>query len=788
MSISIDGARPGDRKFIDVKPVAVVFPQFHKVKENDEFYGEGFTEWTFLRPMRRVVNNITIRKPHPDIGYYNILDYEHRRYMRVIADHFGVYGFNFYHYWFKNHPVMHKPAEMMLLDGEPNKPFFLTWSNEPWSKHFDGGRSDILLAQDYDDDEGNIAHFQYLLKFFKHRNYMTLEEKPIFCFYRVDREDIPQIAGIIKTWNEMALAEGLKGIYFMRFFGFFDNTVRVPGLNGYIEFEPGLSWQPQGGGPSVFPDGVFNEKIFLDLNKDIAELGVNATEYYLQASPIEQSYRTSQFKVYDKKRTWRVIERRHFRNFPNTIRGTFVNWNNSPRRNFTNGDFLNYPHMIDPPSPSGFSRHLQTLLPKVVENVPDEKKLLQLTAWNEWNEQSVFEPNDIDGYAALQEIKNVVRAPTNRVIVHVGYNQGGVDKYIRDISRLFSHYDHLNPASDSSDIAEYPSPTSNCALLHIHSFMLGADPIKWRVIFYASKFHSAGIPIYLTIHDYQYFYPDILNPTMEFLMASTPSADDLEKTVQMFLLARKIIFPSKFIQKYYSETLIRYRENNKPELKQPLQLALQRAVVVPHNDILASHDFLHIPPVKNDVVNVAYVGDFSKSTGGNIFVDVAEKLQKFLVSDKLYQVQYHVFGSVLKDSGCSNCGLADISEKYPFITFHGQVGDNKALTYYFRKNNIQILFFSNLFPEPYNYALSIGINKGIPIVYLNRGCFVDSLDHITYEKYFPAALPEDMPTALQKALKFTVRNAGEGYYRCCRRSFEVQPGKWYINNYPVVIT
>lgn len=46
--------------------------------------------------------------------------------MRVLADHFGIYGFNFLHYWLEDQPAMFKPAEQMLEDGEPNKPFFFT--------------------------------------------------------------------------------------------------------------------------------------------------------------------------------------------------------------------------------------------------------------------------------------------------------------------------------------------------------------------------------------------------------------------------------------------------------------------------------------------------------------------------------------------------------------------------------------------------------------------------------------------------------------------------------------
>jgi hypothetical protein len=84
--------------------LAIVFPQFHAIPENDELWGVNFTEWTFLKPMPRHVIDEVIYKPHPDLGYYNILDYGHRRFMRVLADRFGIHGFCFYHFWFKDHP------------------------------------------------------------------------------------------------------------------------------------------------------------------------------------------------------------------------------------------------------------------------------------------------------------------------------------------------------------------------------------------------------------------------------------------------------------------------------------------------------------------------------------------------------------------------------------------------------------------------------------------------------------------------------------------------------------
>ena len=33
---------------------------------------------------------------------------------------------------------MYMYVEQVLHDGQPNLPYFFTWANEPWTKHFSG--------------------------------------------------------------------------------------------------------------------------------------------------------------------------------------------------------------------------------------------------------------------------------------------------------------------------------------------------------------------------------------------------------------------------------------------------------------------------------------------------------------------------------------------------------------------------------------------------------------------------------------------------------------------------
>lgn len=67
-----------------------------------------------------------------------------------LAQDKGVFGFCYYHYYFKDgKKLLEKPLENMLNNKNVNIPFCLSWANEHWTRNWDSGNREIICEQDY---------------------------------------------------------------------------------------------------------------------------------------------------------------------------------------------------------------------------------------------------------------------------------------------------------------------------------------------------------------------------------------------------------------------------------------------------------------------------------------------------------------------------------------------------------------------------------------------------------------------------------------------------------------
>lgn len=195
-----------------IKPIAYIFPQYYAFEENNRLHGENFTEWDNVRRVTHNAFGLETIRPHKSIGFYNGLEFQTReRQGRFLRDN-GFYGAVFHHYWFAGRPVMEHVIQAMLEDGEPNMPFMLSWANEPWTARWDGSTTgDTLIAQDYGLQQAWRKHFDWLLAFFRHPQYIRSEGRIQFLVYNPTHVGHlgPQMFAF---WRQWAVEEGLGGM------------------------------------------------------------------------------------------------------------------------------------------------------------------------------------------------------------------------------------------------------------------------------------------------------------------------------------------------------------------------------------------------------------------------------------------------------------------------------------------------------------------------------------------------------------------------------------------------
>lgn len=230
-------AAPSPPPSPDLRAVAFYLPQYHPVPENDAFWGKGFTEWrNVTRARPRFAGH---EQPHlpADLGFYDLRLPQARAAQADLARAAGLHGFCYYHYWFSGRRVLNTPFDAVLSSGEPDFPFMLAWANENWTRAWDGGARDILLAQTYSDAD-TIAHARHLLPAFADPRYIRIGDRPVFALYNADELPCPE--RWTDLFRETCLKQGISP-YLLRVERYLDRDRRPPGALGFdaaIEFQP----------------------------------------------------------------------------------------------------------------------------------------------------------------------------------------------------------------------------------------------------------------------------------------------------------------------------------------------------------------------------------------------------------------------------------------------------------------------------------------------------------------------------------------------------------------------
>ena len=372
--------------------IAYYLPQFHPIPENDKAWGKGFTEWTNVASAKPQFKGHYQPRIPADLGFYDLRLSEVREQQARMAKEAGIEGFCYWHYWLGNNKrLLERPFQEVLNSGKPDFPFCLAWANHDWTTKTwkNNGKPAMIAKQLYSGEGDYRQHFYTVLPAFKDHRYITVDGKPLFAIF--DPYSFKDIRNFIEVWRNLAKENGVKGIHFI---AICNNTSTMKRLaDGSIK--------------RVLP----NTKSSAEVYKEMLSLGFDGLNSFGKSRgemlALGRIRRTVRFLL-QKNISWfppfkydYAKVTKHFfapeDRWDNVYPTIMPQWDRTPRAGKHEGIYINS-------TPENFKKHIEEAL-EVINDKPNEHKILFLRSWNEWGEGNYVEPDLKYGHKFLEAIK-----------------------------------------------------------------------------------------------------------------------------------------------------------------------------------------------------------------------------------------------------------------------------------------------------------------------------------------------------------------------------------------------
>ena len=366
----IRAAIPDVQALAPPRLIAFYLPQYHPIPENDEWWGEGFTEWRNVSSAEPLFAGHY--QPHvpADLGYYDLRVEETRIAQADLARKYGIEGFCYYHYWFHGQRLLERPMQDLLESGKPDFPFCICWANESWTRRWDGKDKKILMKQEYS-AEDDLRHIKTLLPIFADKRYIRINGKPLFLVYR--SENLPDPARTAKTWREQARKAGIGELYLCLVQSFVKLDPAEINFDAAVEFAP--DWWNKGMQLKVDP------KLFSREEAKLANVCNNNWIHSYQA--LADSMMDKPVPDY----TW--------------LRCVTPSWDNWARMKKGASIFLGS-------TPEKFKDWLSRAIDDTTSRLVGEERVVFINAWNEWAEGNHLEPDERFGHGYLEATRRAL--------------------------------------------------------------------------------------------------------------------------------------------------------------------------------------------------------------------------------------------------------------------------------------------------------------------------------------------------------------------------------------------
>ena len=292
------------------------------------------------------------------------------------AKKYGVNNFVYDWYWFMNGPYLEGALNDGFLKAANNEDisFYIMWANHfvkknYWNWHKYGDDESILFDPVLDEKNYKIVVDRVINQYFTKPNYLKIDGKPVFGIF--------SIKNFLRGFDN-DLDKGAKALQY------FDKKAREAGFAG-VHFQ-----EMPGNGEELTEEDIAR------INEYHKKLGINSVAFYNMGG-FDCDYMTHGANSINIRDQWdKEID-------TPVLPTVSVGWDDTPRFPRKGAkDVTRFNH-----TPQSFAGFLQAAK-EYVDSHPDQPKIININAWNEWIEGSYLLPDRLNGFGYLEAVSDVM--------------------------------------------------------------------------------------------------------------------------------------------------------------------------------------------------------------------------------------------------------------------------------------------------------------------------------------------------------------------------------------------